>query len=141
MLRRGVKIGRACQVGPFAHLREGTVLEDTAEIGDFCETKKAILKPGVKAKHLSYLGDVTIGDRTNIGAGTIIANYDGKKKHKTNIGADAFIGSGTILVAPLKVGNGATTGAGAVVTRGKDVADNETVVGVPARKFKKKTKT
>ncbi|MCD4658040.1 MAG: NTP transferase domain-containing protein [Planctomycetes bacterium] len=135
VIRKGVKIGKCCEVGPFAHLRAGTVLEDTAEVGDFVETKKAILKPHVKAKHLSYLGDVEIGARTNVGAGTIIANYDGKNKFKTIIEEDVFIGSGSILVAPLRVGKGAITGAGAVVTKNKDVQPNTTVIGIPAKEI------
>ena len=136
VIRRDVRIGRDCHVGPFAHLREGTVLDDGAEIGDFVETKKARLGSRAKAKHLAYLGDVTIGRRVNIGAGTIVANYDGKAKHHTTIKDGAFVGSGTVLVAPVTVGRGATTGAGSVVTRGHDVADGDVVVGVPARPLK-----
>jgi bifunctional UDP-N-acetylglucosamine pyrophosphorylase/glucosamine-1-phosphate N-acetyltransferase len=135
VIRRGVRIGRDCQVGPFAHLREGTVLEDGAEVGDFVETKKARLGSRSKAKHLAYLGDVLIGRRVNIGAGTIVANYDGKAKHQTAIGDGAFIGSGTVLVAPVRIGKRAMTGAGAVVTKGHDVTDGEVVAGVPARPF------
>ncbi|TAH35982.1 MAG: hypothetical protein EYC70_12095 [Planctomycetota bacterium] len=133
VLRSGVRIGRGCHVGPFAHLRAGTVLADGAEIGNFVETKNAELGEGAKAKHLSYLGDVAVGARANIGAGTITANYDGKAKHRTVVGERAFIGSGTVLVAPVRVGRNAVTGAGAVVTRNHDVADGATVVGVPAR--------
>ena len=138
VIRKGVRIGRDCEVGPFAHLREGTVLADGAEIGDFVETKKASLGRHSKAKHLAYLGDVTIGRNVNIGAGTIVANYDGKAKHHTRVKDGAFIGSGTVLVAPVTVGRGATTGAGAVVTRGNHVPDGAVVVGVPARRLKPK---
>lgn len=135
VVRRGVSIGEGCSVGPFAYLRPGTRLDDGAEIGDFVEAKNAHLGPGAKAKHLSYLGDVTIGAKANIGCGTITANYDGKNKHRTIIGERAFIGSGTVLVAPVKVGDDATTGAGSVVTAQHDVADGATVVGVPAKPF------
>ncbi len=133
VLRRGVRIGQACMVGPFAHLRVGTVLHDRAEVGNFVETKNAELHEGAKSKHLTYLGDAEIGAKANIGCGTITANYDGKAKHRTVVGERAFIGSGTVLVAPVTVGDGATTGAGAVVTRGQDVPAGTTVVGVPAR--------
>lgn len=140
VIRRGVRIGKGCVVGPFSHLREGTVLEDGAEVGNFVECKKTHLGRGVKAKHLSYLGDGDIGDGTNIGAGTIFANWDGKKKHKTVVGKGAFIGSGSILVAPCFVGDGATTGAGAVLTQGKEVPTGDVWVGVPAKPLQKKRK-
>ena len=133
VVRGRVRIGRRCEVGPFAHLRHGTVLEDGAEVGNFVEVKNSTLGARVKAKHLSYLGDATIGAETNIGAGTITANYDGKAKHATRIGGKAFIGSGTVLVAPVEVGDGAMTGAGAVVTRNRNVPAGAVVVGVPAR--------
>ncbi len=115
----GARVGPGCSVGPFARLRPGTVLEDGAKVGNFVEIKKSTLKPGVKAGHLAYLGDATIGEGANIGAGTITCNYDGVNKHTTEIGEGAFIGSDTMLVAPVKVGAGATTGAGSVI--GKDV--------------------
>jgi bifunctional UDP-N-acetylglucosamine pyrophosphorylase/glucosamine-1-phosphate N-acetyltransferase len=133
VVRGRVRIGRHCEVGPFSHLRNGAVLEDGAEVGNFVEVKNSTLGARVKAKHLSYLGDATIGAETNIGAGTITANYDGKAKHATRIGGRAFIGSGTVLVAPVEVGDGATTGAGAVVTRNRNVPAGAVVVGVPAR--------
>ena len=133
VIRTGVKVGADCEVGPFTHLRAGTVLEPGAEIGNFCEAKNARIGEHTKAKHLSYLGDVTIGARANIGAGTIVANYDGKKKHPTVIGDRAFVGSGSILIAPCNVGEGALTGAGAVVTRNSRVPPGEAWVGVPAR--------
>ena len=137
VIRAGVEVGSGCEVGPFTHLRVGTVLEDGAEVGNFTEAKKSRVGSGTKAKHLTYLGDVTIGKGSNIGAGTIVANYDGKLKHKTTIGDRAFIGSGTVLVAPSTVGEGALTGAGAVVTR-KDVPAGEVWVGVPARPLSKR---
>lgn len=132
-----VRIGRGCEVGPFSHLRTGAQLDDAAEIGNFVEMKKARLGAGSKAKHLTYLGDTTIGKKTNIGAGTITANYDGKNKWPTKIGDNAFIGSGCILVAPVRVGSRGMTGAGSLVTRNHDVKPGEVVVGVPARPFKK----
>jgi len=132
----GCRVGRHCEVGPFAHLRAGTVLEDGAEIGNFVEAKKTHVGAGAKAKHLTYLGDATIGSKANIGAGTITANYDGVHKHQTLIGARAFLGSGTVVVAPSEIGDGALTGAGAVVARGTKVPANEVWVGVPARKLK-----
>ncbi len=137
----GVVIESGCQVGPFAHLRAGTVLKPGAEIGNFVEVKASEIGEKTKAKHLSYLGNVKIGQAANIGAGTIVANYDGKNKHPTEIGDQAFIGSGSILVAPVKVGKQAQTGAGAVVTREKDVADGETVIGVPAKPIKVKNRS
>ena len=130
---RGCRIGRGASVGPFARLRGGTVLEARAEAGNFVEMKAAHLGEGAKAKHLTYLGDAEVGARANIGCGTVTANYDGKRKHKTTIGERASIGSGTILVAPVSVGAGARTGANAVVTSGRDVKPGETVVGVPAK--------
>ena len=121
VIRSGVVIGEGCEVGPFTHLRTGTRLLDGAEVGNFTECKQAEIGAGTKAKHLSYLGNVTIGPGTNVGAGTIVANYDGVAKHPTVIGERAFIGSGSILIAPTRVGDGALTGGGAVVTRGSEV--------------------
>ncbi len=121
------------EVGPFAHLRTGSVLAEGAEVGNFTEMKKSTLGKGSKAKHLSYIGDTQVGEKTNIGAGTITANYDGRAKHKTVIGSGAFIGSGTVLVAPATVEDHAITGAGAVVTRSSVVRSGETWVGMPAR--------
>jgi bifunctional UDP-N-acetylglucosamine pyrophosphorylase/glucosamine-1-phosphate N-acetyltransferase len=132
-------IGEGCEVGPFAHLRDGSVLDAGAEVGNFTETKQTRLGAGSKAKHLSYLGDTRVGSGANIGAGTITANYDGKHKHPTEIGDGAFIGSGTVLVAPVKVGARATTGAGAIVTRTSEVPEGETWIGVPARPLKPRT--
>jgi bifunctional UDP-N-acetylglucosamine pyrophosphorylase/glucosamine-1-phosphate N-acetyltransferase len=123
-------------MGPFAHLRPGVHLGKGVHMGNFGEIKNSTLAAGTKMGHFSYIGDATIGEEVNIGAGTITCNYDGVKKHKTVIGANAFIGSDTMLVAPVTIGEGARTGAGAVVTH--DVADHETVVGVPARPFPKR---
>ncbi len=137
VIHSGVRIGEGCEVGPFSHLRTGAVLEDGAQIGNFVEMKNSVLGPRSKAKHLTYLGDTTIGTAANIGAGTITANYDGVRKHKTTIGDRAFLGSGTVVVAPAVIGNGAMTGAGAVVTRNTEVGDGEVVIGVPARRLTK----
>jgi bifunctional UDP-N-acetylglucosamine pyrophosphorylase/glucosamine-1-phosphate N-acetyltransferase len=119
-------IGPGASVGPFAHLRAGTVLGEHVKIGNFVETKKAILAAGAKASHLTYLGDCTIGADTNIGAGTITCNYDGYKKFQTTIGRGVFIGSNTSLVAPVTVEDGATVGAGSVIT--KSVAQDSLAV-------------
>jgi bifunctional UDP-N-acetylglucosamine pyrophosphorylase/glucosamine-1-phosphate N-acetyltransferase len=113
----GCRIGAGCRVGPFARLRPGTVLERGARIGNFVEIKNSRLGPGVKAGHLTYLGDADIGEKSNIGAGVITCNYDGVSKHETRIGRQAFIGSDTMLVAPVDVGDRATTGAGSAITQ------------------------
>lgn len=118
-------------VGPYSHLRSGNVIGPNVHIGNFAELKSSRLAAGVKVGHFSYIGDAALGEGANIGAGTVTANFDGVRKHRTEIGARAFIGSDTILRAPVRVGNDARTGAGSVVTR--DVPDSATVVGVPAR--------
>lgn len=123
------------EIGPFGHLRKGAHLAQGVHMGNFGEVKNSYLGPGTKMGHFSYLGDATIGEDVNIGAGTITCNYDGQHKHPTQIGAGAFIGSDTMLVAPVTIGEGAKTGAGAVVT--KDVAPKTLVVGVPARAIRK----
>lgn len=122
-------------VGPYAHLRKGAHLAKGVHMGNFGEVKNSYLGPGTKMGHFSYIGDATIGEGVNIGAGTITCNYDGEKKNPTDIGEGAFIGSDTMLVAPVKVGKGARTGAGAVVT--KDVPPHSLAVGVPARVIRK----
>ncbi|NOZ14217.1 MAG: UDP-N-acetylglucosamine diphosphorylase/glucosamine-1-phosphate N-acetyltransferase [Acidobacteria bacterium] len=106
-----------CTVGPMAHLRPGTILKAKVKVGNFVETKKALLHKGVKASHLSYLGDTEIGEESNIGAGTITCNYDGEKKHRTEIGKHVFIGSDSQLVAPVSVGDDAYVGAGSTITK------------------------
>lgn len=123
------------EIGPFGHLREGAHLGRGVHMGNYGEVKNSRLEAGVKLGHFSYIGDAHIGENVNIGAGTITCNYDGKKKNKTEIGADAFIGSDTMLVAPVRIGKGARTGAGSVVT--KDVPDYGLAVGVPARVIRK----
>jgi bifunctional UDP-N-acetylglucosamine pyrophosphorylase/glucosamine-1-phosphate N-acetyltransferase len=122
-------------IGPFAHLRKGAHLCKGVHMGNFGEVKESILGSGTKMGHFSYIGNATIGDNVNIGAGTITCNYDGVNKNKTEIGEDVFIGSDTMLVAPLKLGARSRTGAGAVVT--KDVEPDTLVVGVPARPIRK----
>ena len=122
-------------IGPFARLRKGAHLKSHVHMGNFGEVKDSTLHEGVKMGHFSYIGNTNIGARTNIGAGTITCNFDGEKKHPTEIGEDAFIGSDTMLVAPLKLGDGARTGAGAVVT--KNVPEDTLVVGMPARAIRK----
>lgn len=148
---RDTKIGNGCKVlasvlesavleddvdmGPFARLRKGAHLGNHVHMGNFGEVKDSYLADGVKMGHFSYIGNAQIGSNTNIGAGTITCNYDGEKKHFTEIGEDVFIGSDTMLVAPLKIGDGARTGAGAVVN--KNVEADTLVVGMPARAIKK----
>jgi bifunctional UDP-N-acetylglucosamine pyrophosphorylase / glucosamine-1-phosphate N-acetyltransferase len=118
-------------IGPFSHMRKGAHLGEGVHIGNFAEVKDSTLGPGTKQGHFSYLGNATIGANVNIGAGTITCNYDGERKHPTTIGDNTFIGSDTMLVAPVNIGHDAKTGAGSVVTH--DVADNELVYGVPAK--------
>jgi bifunctional UDP-N-acetylglucosamine pyrophosphorylase/glucosamine-1-phosphate N-acetyltransferase len=116
----GAEVADGCEVGPYARLRPGTRLGAGAKVGNFVETKKAVLGAGAKANHLSYIGDADVGAEANVGAGTITCNYDGFNKHRTVIGAGAFIGSNTALVAPVSVGDGAMVAAGSVITQ--DVA-------------------
>ena len=137
VIDRDVIVGRDCGIGPFAHLRKGTVLDDGSQIGNFVEVVRSRLGKGSRAKHHTYLGDTVIGSNVNVGAGSITANYNGKSKNQTIIGNGAFIGSGTTIVAPVKIGKGAMTGAGSVVVKGRDVPANTTVVGVPARPIKR----
>ena len=123
------KMGDECQIGPFGHLRKGAHLDDGVYMGNYGEVKNSYLGPGVKMGHFSYVGDAHIESNVNIGAGTITCNYDGEQKHRTEIGKDAFIGSNTLLVAPVQIGDGARTGAGSVVTR--DVPAYALLYGVP----------
>jgi bifunctional N-acetylglucosamine-1-phosphate-uridyltransferase/glucosamine-1-phosphate-acetyltransferase GlmU-like protein len=136
----GVRVRSGAHVGPWARLRPGSDVGDEAHVGSFVELKNAKLGKAAKAGHLSYLGDAEVGEGANIGAGTITANYDGKAKHKTLIGKKAFIGSGTVLVAPVEIGESAVTGAGSVVLKGRDVPKGVTVAGVPAQPIKPKKK-
>ncbi len=124
------EIEAKCSVGPFAHLRMNALLAEGSTVGNFVEVKKSRLGRGSKAMHLTYLGDATIGEKTNIGAGTVTCNYDGRAKHQTIIEDNVKIGSDTMLVAPVKIGKGSVTAAGSVVT--KDVPPDTLVAGVPA---------
>lgn len=135
-LLEGAVLEEGVNMGPFCHLRKGAHLCKGVHMGNFGEVKDSTLGPGTKMGHFSYIGNATIGENVNIGAGTITCNYDGVHKNPTEIGDDVFIGSDTMLVAPVKIGKGAKTGAGAVVTR--DVAAGDVVVGVPARPLKGK---
>lgn len=122
----GAQIARGATVGPFARLRPGADLAENAHVGNFVEIKNAEVSEGAKVNHLTYIGDARIGPRANVGAGTITCNYDGFSKHRTEIGADAFIGSNSSLVAPVRIGAGAYVGSGSVIT--KDVADDALAV-------------
>ena len=113
----GADIGSSCKIGPYARIRPQTKLEEGARVGNFVETKKSVIGKGSKVNHLTYIGDAKIGEKTNIGAGTITCNYDGVNKHQTKIGDEVFIGSGVELVAPIEVENGATVGAGSTVSK------------------------
>ncbi len=118
-------------IGPFSHLRPGAKIDSGVRLGNYAEVKNSHLGEGVQMHHFSYMGDAEVGSGTNVGAGTITCNFDGKKKHRTKIGKRVFLGSDTMLRAPIEIGDGAVTGAGSVVTR--DVPPGRTAVGVPAR--------
>lgn len=128
----GAQVHRDAIIGPFARLRPGTIVRESAKVGNFVETKNADLGRGVKANHLAYLGDVAVGDRSNIGAGVVTCNYDGIGKHSTSIGERAFVGSDTMLIAPVEIGDGAMTAAGSVVT--KDVPAGSLAVARPPQR-------
>jgi bifunctional UDP-N-acetylglucosamine pyrophosphorylase/glucosamine-1-phosphate N-acetyltransferase len=132
------KIGKNCQVGPFANLRPGTVLDDDVKIGNFVEVKNSTIGKGSKANHLTYLGDADVGKKCNIGAGTITCNYDGYKKHRTTIDDEVFIGSDTILVAPVKIGRKSYTAAGSAIT--DNVPPNSIAFGRAKQVNKKRKK-
>ncbi len=119
------------QIGPYAHLRPGSQIGARCRIGNFAEIKRSSLGAGTQQHHFSYIGDAEIGENVNVGAGSVTANFDGTAKHRTQVGDDVKLGVDTMMVAPVTIGEGATTGAGSVVTR--DVAPGKTVVGVPAR--------
>ena len=121
------KVGNDCTIGPYARLREGSQIDDAAKIGNFVETKKTTIGKGSKANHFAYLGDAEIGRGSNIGAGTITCNYDGKDKHQTKIGDDSFVGTNSSLVAPVTIGSNSYVAAGSVIT--KDVPDKALGVG------------
>ena len=127
----GAVLGDQVEVGPFSNLREGTRVEARARVGTSVEVKGSRIGSETRVHHFSYIGDADLGSRVNVGAGTVTCNFDGTEKHRTRIGDGAFIGSGTMLVAPVDIGANARTGAGAVVTR--DVPDGTLVLGVPAQ--------
>ena len=138
---RSSRVGPGAEVGPFASLRPGTVLERGAKAGTFVEMKQTRVGEGAKVPHLSYLGDADVGERANVGAGTITCNYDGYEKHRTTIGPRAFVGSDTMLVAPVVIGEGAVTGAGSTITKdvpdgalGVERADQRVIPGYAARR-------
>ncbi|HBR14875.1 MAG TPA: bifunctional UDP-N-acetylglucosamine diphosphorylase/glucosamine-1-phosphate N-acetyltransferase GlmU [Candidatus Omnitrophica bacterium] len=132
-IENDIRIGKNCKIGPFARLRPGVRIGDEVEIGNFTEVSRTKIGKQTLMKHFSYLGDSLVGSKVNIGAGTITANFDGQKKNQTIIKDQAFIGSDSILIAPVKVGKKAIVGAGSVVTKGKIIPDGSIVVGVPAR--------
>ena len=128
-----VTIGENCEIGPFARIREDVLLKDNACVGNFVEIKKSVLGKGAKAKHLAYLGNATLAEKVNIGAGTITANYDGVRKHPTYIGKGSKIGSNTVIVAPNHLGNYVTVGAGTVIPANKKIPDHSLIYGVPGK--------
>ncbi len=134
-IEKDVIIGSNCSLGPFVRIRKGTRIKNNTCLGNFLEINRSQIGKNVKVKHFGYLGDVFVEDRVNIGAGSVVANYDGKNKHKSRIGKEAFIGSNAVLISPVKIGKQAIIGAGSVVT--KDVLPSAVVVGVPARPLKK----
>ncbi len=138
VIENNVTIGKNCSIGPFARLRPGTKIANGVEIGNFTEVSRTMIGERTLMKHFSFLGDTVVGSYVNIGAGVVTANYDGKDKNKTIIKDEAFIGSDSVLVAPLTVGKKAITGAGSVVTKGKNVPDGGIAVGVPARILRRK---
>ena len=113
----GARVASGAVIGPFARLRPGARIEEGARVGNFVEVKNATLEEGAKVNHLTYIGDASVGADANVGAGTITCNYDGFEKHRTEIGAGAFIGSNSALVAPVKVGPGAYVGSGSVISK------------------------
>jgi len=132
----GAELGKNVKIGPFAHIRPGTVLKDNVKVGNFSETKKSVIEKNSKVNHLSYVGDAEIGEDVNIGAGTITCNYDGHKKHKTIIGAKAFVGSNVNFVAPVKVGKGALVAAGSTIT--KDIPSGTLAIARSRQEIKRK---
>jgi len=140
VIESGVKIGKKCIIGPFAHLRTGTKIGDNVEIGNFTEIVRSSLDQGCFMKHFSYLGDSVIGSNVNVGAGTVVANFDGTNKHVTRISEDVFIGCDSVLISPVKVGKNAVIGAGSVITKGKVIPEGCVVAGVPAKIISRRIK-
>jgi bifunctional UDP-N-acetylglucosamine pyrophosphorylase/glucosamine-1-phosphate N-acetyltransferase len=133
VIDENVVVGKSCVIGPFTHLRPGSRIGNNVEVGNFAEVSRSSVGKGCFVKHFSFLGDAQLGDYVNIGAGTVTANFDGVHKNKTKIGNRAFIGSDSVLVAPVSVGKGAVIGAGSVVTRGQKIPDRAVAFGVPAK--------
>ncbi len=131
VIENNVRIGKKCVVGPFSHLRPGTRIGARVEVGNYTEISRTQMGDDTLCKHFSFLGDAQVGQRVNIGAGVVTANFDGRKKNKTIINKDAFVGSDSILIAPVKIGQGAITGAGCVVTQGTVVPKKRVIKGVP----------
>jgi len=138
VIQNGVRIGHDCSIGPFARVRPGTVIGNNVEIGNFGEISRSSIADGTMMKHFGFVGDAQVGTGVNIGAGCVTANYDGKNKNKTVIKSKAFIGSDSILVAPVEIGTGAFVGAGSVVTKNTKVPNGGLAVGIPARVFTKR---
>jgi bifunctional UDP-N-acetylglucosamine pyrophosphorylase/glucosamine-1-phosphate N-acetyltransferase len=138
-IENNVKIGKKCHLGPFLRIRPNSVIKDNVRLGNFVEVVRSKIDSNSKANHLAYIGDSQIGKKVNVGAGAVTANYNGIEKNKTVIGDGCFVGSGSILVAPLDIGKGAVTGANSLVTKGK-VRSGAVVIGVPAKEMKKKKK-
>lgn len=138
VIEGNVRIGKGCVIGPFARLRPGTIIGDDVEIGNFTEVSRTQIHSETVMKHFSFLGDAVVGKKVNIGAGTVTANYDGVSKNVTTIGNESFIGSDSILIAPVTIGKKALVGAGSVVTKGKVIPDGGIAVGVPARVIKRR---
>lgn len=136
IIESDVEIGSSCHIGPFARIRGGVHLDDNVEVGNFVELVRARIGESTKVKHHTYLGDALVGKNVNVGAGTITANFDGKKKNRTIIEDGVFLGVGSILIAPVRIGEGATVGAGAVIPKDHNVPARATVIGVPARVIK-----
>ena len=130
----GTHIGKNCQIGPFARLRPGTNLSEEVKVGNFVEVKNATLASKTKANHLTYIGDAKVGANTNIGAGTIFCNYDGKNKNRTTVGDNVFIGSNASLIAPLKIGDGSIVAAGSAINR--DVPSESMAITRPIQQNK-----
>jgi len=133
LIESNVRVGNQCQIGPFARLRSGTKIDDKVEIGNFTEVSRTKIGSKSLMKHFSFLGDALVGESVNIGAGVVTANFDGKNKNTTIISDGAFIGSDSILVAPMKIGKKAIIGAGSVVTKSKSIPDGAIAMGVPAK--------
>lgn len=139
-IEKGVVIGSNCEIGPFAKIRRGSKVESNAAIGSFVEVVRSRVGKGTRIKHLSYFGDSRLGKNVNVGAGTITANYDGKRKSVTQVGDSSFLGIHTALVAPVVLGKGVKTGAGSVVTARQKIKNKKVIAGVPAKELRKKRK-